>query len=200
MKLITFITAILISALAYAQLLSPAELDSARKYISIQAALKASDTLQVYKIDFKGQKLKTLPTEISRFTNVQYLDLSKNNLKKFPEEICRFKYLQVLNLSRNKIDSLPPCLCELEHLRVLNLNNTEIYSLPENIDGLKSLTHLDLWGSHVGEFPDNIHYLKEHLKVIDLRVIAISEKEQARLRAILPNTFIYFSKGCNCGY
>ncbi|CAG0986145.1 MAG: leucine-rich repeat domain-containing protein [Bacteroidetes bacterium] len=190
---------LLLSASIFGQLLLPNQLDTVKKYTSIQAALKA-DSLQIYKLDFKNKNLRELPGEITKFKNLQYLDISKNHFKKFPEVICQLENLQVLYVSRNKFDSLPDCICNLKNLWKLDLNNTNVYELPKNIDKLKNLYTLDLWGTHIADFPDNIQYLKETLKFIDLRVVAINEKEQVRLKSLLPYTTIYFSKSCNCGY
>lgn len=197
--LLVLIQFVVFIKIGFCQLLTASELDSVKKYSSLPAAKKA-DSLQVYKLDLRGSKLKELSEEIARYRNLQFLDVSKNNFKKFPEVICKLENLQILIISRNKFDTLPDCICNLKNLWKLDLNNTQVYELPKNIDNLKNLYFLDLWGTNIADFPDNIQYLKESLKLIDLRVIAINEREQARLKSMLPHTQIYFSKSCNCGY
>ena len=62
---------------------------------------------------------------------------------------------------------------------------------------LEKLVKLDLWSNNISEFPEEIKYMK-NLKILDLRVILISDKEQEKIRILLPNTFIYFSPNCKC--
>ncbi|MFN9800581.1 MAG: hypothetical protein ACK54P_11255, partial [Bacteroidota bacterium] len=58
------------------QLLTPAQLDTARIYRSVEAALQSA--LPVYRLDLSRQKLEAFPAEILRLTQLQELRLSRN--------------------------------------------------------------------------------------------------------------------------
>ena len=51
----------------------------------------------------------------------------------------------------------------------------------------------------LSEVSENIKFLTR-LKELDLRVILFSNSEKERIKSLLPNTTIYFSNSCNCGY
>lgn len=156
------------------------------------------DPLKVYKLDLHKSKLTSLPPGIFKFRNLIELDLSKNRFTSFPDSLYRFSNLQVLDLSRNNLTSVPPSISRLKSLRTLILNQNEIEELPEEMGELENLQTLDLWSNNIEEIPSSFTKLK-NLKALDMRVILLSDDKQEEIKALLPNTRIYFSPGCNCG-
>lgn len=183
---------------ANAQLLDSIAIDTVPMY-SLQKALK-QDPLKVYKLSIKKMKLTELPPEIYNFKNLQVLDVQKNKLKKFPKEIVQFKYLQELNISTNKIQIVTKELGELVHLKKFIASTNKIVSIPPEIKNLKKLIFLDLWGNDIGSLPYEISELKNTLQEIDMRVILMSNAEHKKIKGLLPNTKIRFSKSCDCGF
>ena len=167
--------------------------------LTLEQALKI-DPLTVYKLSMKKGKLIDIPESIIQFKNLQVLNVSKNKLNHFPSIVFNFKYLQKLDVSDNKIQIVPSEIGELIYLKEFIVNQTDISTLPPEISKLNELFYLDVWGSNVASFPDDIQQLKETLKEIDMRVIMMSDIEHKKIQELLPNTKIYFSKSCNCGF
>lgn len=181
--------------LSFGQLLDSAALFSAPVYDNLEEALKNPNA--VYRLSLRGKKLKTFPSEILKFKNLQELDLSKNRLDSLPNELCDLRNLQVLDVSSNKIVYLPDSIGKLKHLRKLAAGKNEIVAIPKQIGDAESLEILDLWSNQISIFPDELNKLKK-LRWMDLRVIQIEDDMQKHIQEILPNTKIHFSPSCHC--
>lgn len=191
-------TLLYFSTSSNAQLLDSIAFDTVPTYTLKQALKK--DPLKVYKLKLKGEKLKELPTEIYQFKNLNALDISKNKLQEFPKQIKEFQFLQDLDISSNKIEIITKELGLLVHLKTFKANQNNIVSIPAEIRYLKKLHYMDLWGNDIGSLPYEISELSETLKEIDMRVILMSKNEHDKIKSLLPNTKIRFSKACNCGF
>lgn len=183
---------------AKAQLLDSITLDTVPTYTLISASHQ--DPLKVYKLSLKKLKLTELPQEIYAFKNLQVLDISKNKFTIFPVEIVKFNYLQELNISSNKIEIITKELGDLIHLQQLIANQNKIVAIPSEIKNLKKLKFIDLWGNDIGSLPYEIGELENSLEEIDMRVILMSDEEHQKIKELLPNTKIRFSKSCSCGF
>ena len=172
-------------------------LDTCKKYKSIEQALKNPDL--VYVLDLSKKKLTKIPKEISFFKNLHVLKLSKNKLSTIDSSIVFPKHILEINLSKNQLEEIPEAILATKSLKRLIANQNSIKSIPENISKLKSLAYLDLWSNDLSEVSENIKFLTS-LKELDLRVILFSNSEKDRIKSLLPNTTIYFSNSCNCGY
>jgi Leucine-rich repeat (LRR) protein len=200
-KLLFSILLLLFASAAKAQSGSPALLDSLTldtmpAFTSLSDALKQPD--KVVKLVLRKQKLDSFPEAIYQFKNLQYLDLSRNNIREIPDSISRLKNLQVLHLSRNNIEYIPRTIGDLSELRILNINQNELYVIPPQIGRLKKLQVLDLWSNNITVFPDELKDISGNLKVLDLRTILINRETQERIKAMLPQTKVYFSPPCKC--
>lgn len=180
-----------------AQLPDSVYLAEAITYTSLSEALKTPE--KVYKLSLRKNKLEVFPEDILLLTNLRFLDLSRNKIIEIPPGINKLILLEELRLSRNKIEVIPKEVMQLLNLRGLYLNQNYIAALPVEIGNLIKLETLDLWSNDLVGFPDELEKLK-NLKKLDLRVILIDDKEQKRIKELLPNTKIHFSPGCNCGY
>ncbi len=181
-----------------AQLLDSIAIDTVPTY-NLQKALK-QDPLEVYKLSLKKMKLTELPPEVLEFKNLQVLNLKGNKFKTFPKEITTFTFLQELDISANKIEIITKELGELIHLKKFVANSNKIVSIPPEIKHLKKLKFLDLWGNDIGALPTEISELENTLEEIDMRVILMSPTEHKKIKVLLPNTKIRFSKACDCGF
>ena len=180
-----------------AQLLDSLALSKEPEYTDLNEALKNPD--KVYKLNLRKQKLTAIPKDVFKFTHLQELNLSRNKITNLPSALFKLTNLEVLDVSANKIDTLPSGIGKLVNIKKLILNQNVITQLPKTIGNLSKMYLLDLWGNYVKEFPDAILKLKNTLKVIDMRVISISEDQQEDMVKQLPNTKFFFSKSCNCG-
>lgn len=153
---------------------------------------------EIFKLNLRKKKLKSIPSEVFTFKNLRVLNLSRNDIKEIPKEIGKLKNLEVLDLSANKIELLPPEIFTLTELRKLILNKNNIEILPPAIAKLTKLETLDLWGTQIFEFPKEISKLNSTLKRLDLRVIYMTEAQQEKISKLLPDVEIFFSRSCNC--
>lgn len=176
-------------------LLDSLTLDTLTAITSVEEGLKNPE--KVIKLELRKNKLKTFPTAILQFTNLQYLDLSKNNIRELPAEIAKLKSLQYFSISRNNVQELTPEIGELTNLYYLNVNQNDLTALPAQIGKLEKLRNLDLWSNNIDKFPEELKDMKS-LKLLDLRVILIPDAEQERIQSLLPATKIYFSPYCKC--
>lgn len=153
---------------------------------------------QVQYLDLSKQKLKEFPSTIFKFKNLECLILKKNKIAEIPSAIEELEKLTLLDVSRNKLNKFPKELCNCQQLKTLILNQNEIDSLPSEISKMSNLTSLDLWGNQIDQLPKEINKLSNTLKVLDLRVIYMSDEKQEAIIKLLPETDIYFSNGCSC--
>jgi Leucine-rich repeat (LRR) protein len=200
-KICRLLFLLLISFSAQAQqqaaaLLDSLTLDTMAGFTDLNEALKQPD--KVLKLVLRKEKLDSFPEAIWQFKNLQYLDLSRNNIREIPDSISRLKNLQVLHLSRNQIEYMPRTIGDLSELRILEVNQNELYVLPPQIGKLQKLEVLDLWNNNISVFPDELKQISGNLKVLDLRTILINRETQDRVKAMLPNTKVYFSPPCKC--
>ena len=194
-KLLVFIGCCIFAFGAKAQLLDSTKLAEAKLFTNLQEALKTPD--EVYKLNLSKKKLRELPAEIGKFTNLQELNLSKNNLKVLPDEIGNLKNLQVLDVASNKLVTFPSTIGKLTNLKQLKAGKNNITSLPPEIGKLDSLRYMDLWDNDLAEFPKEIRNL-EYLKIIDMRAIMLNSEQQQAMQDLVPNTKINFDNSCHC--
>lgn len=181
---------------AGAQMLDSLALSQEPEYTSLTEALKNPE--KVYKLNLRKNKLKEIPPDIFKLTNLQELNLSKNKLTKIPKDISKLTKLEVLDVSSNEIDTLYPEIGLLVNIKKLILNQNIIAHLPGTIGNLMKMNFLDMWGNEIQVFPKEISKLSNILKVVDLRVINIHEEQQEEMIKLLPNTKFFFSLSCNC--
>lgn len=180
---------------AQTKLLDSLALENAYSFTSIEEAMQNPEL--VIRLELRKKKLKQIPPEVFKFTNLQYLDLSKNKIQELPDSIGLLTNLQHLILSKNELQELNPKIGNLKNLHTLEANNNELTALPLDIGKLEKLRYLDLWSNEIGRFPEEMKKLKS-LKTMDLRVIMIPDAEQHRIQSMLPHTKIYFSPDCKC--
>ena len=194
--LICFLFLGLTSNFIYAQPLDSASLAVKPILTSLDEALK--NPTQVYRLSLKKQKLKTVPLEIFKLTNLQELDLSKNKISEIPAGIENLTNLTILDISANNLSTLPPEIGQCIYLKRLILNRNNILELPSTMSNLSHLIYLDMWSNMIIEFPQSFDKLAETLKELDLRVINMNDERQEAIRTLLPKTIIHFSRSCNC--
>lgn len=181
---------------AEAQVLSQAELDTAKVYRSLERALEEPD--KVYRLDLSGKKLKVLPEELRTLRNLNALDLSNNKLKEMPNWLGEFVSMQEFRASRNKLKEFPEAICKWRRLKRLDLSRNALPGLPRCIGGLRELVSLDLWDNDLVDFPEEMERM-DALRFMDLRNIQFEQPEMDRIQELLPKTKIHFSAPCNCG-
>lgn len=108
------------------------------------------------KLSLRDCSLDSIPSEIFKLRNLEFLDLSLNIIKNVPDGISQLKNLKELSLSYNLIDKISPQISKLQQLETLWLLDNELNSIPDKICELKKLKELNLNGNQIHELPDCI--------------------------------------------
>ena len=157
-----------------------------------------SNKENVFRLKIKRKMPDNFDSLILTFPNLQELTMQNMRLKTIPQTVFLLTNLTILNVENNKIEELPAEIGNLYHLERLILNRNYIAFLPKEIALLKNLTYLDMWSNNIIELPEEISALTETLKIIDMRVILMSDERKILMQALLPKTEFLFSKSCNC--
>ncbi|MEM9954857.1 MAG: COR domain-containing protein, partial [Chloroflexota bacterium] len=91
-----------------------------------------------------GNRIRDLPKQIGKLTNLVRLSVNGNELTNIPSEISKLKQLQLLYLSNNKINYVPSEIGNLSQLRILYLDGNLLQRLPPQVGLLSKLTQLEL--------------------------------------------------------
>jgi hypothetical protein len=110
-------------------------------------------------LDLSLTHLRSLPTIIGLFRNLQELFLSGNALQTLPEEIGDLHMLEGLALHYNKLLELPPTIGKLTKLKKLSLQYNNLRTLPEEMRNFQELTWLGIEGNPFTEYPSVISQL-----------------------------------------
>jgi regulator of replication initiation timing len=185
-------------------------LENANAHTSIEAALRNPDA--VIKLDLSNNGMRSLPPEIGRFRNLQYLNLSRNQLLDLPPEIGRLTKLQVLNVTGNQLDQLPNEIGNLVNLKQLIVSQNFLKRIPPEVGKLTRLEFFDASENRLTQIPaalglasslrdialrtNFIAFLPaelgklKRLRTLDVDNNSFTEEELEYLRSILPDTEI----------
>lgn len=188
----------MMSMAAQAQLLDSVQLSNKPLYMSMDDADTA--VAEVYRLRIKRKLPADFAERVARYTHLQELHLVSMRLQEIPEVVYHITTLTHLDVSNNKIEHISPQIQYLVNLELLIINRNYLQGLPKEIQYLEHLTYLDMWSNMIMEFPQEISALESTLKVIDMRVINMSDARKAAMQALLPRTVFYFSPSCSCKY
>ena len=152
----------------------------------------ATDHLKyLTKLDFNDNILGTVTPRLSSVQTLVSLNLSGNNISTVPGNIGNLAHLRELYLNKNSISTLPLEFGKLSHLKILTFRQNKLTELPKSIAQLHNLETIDLAFNQLTTLPLEIANLKK-LKTLTLVGNEIPVKEQQRIKALLPNTEIFF--------
>jgi len=103
-----------------------------------------------------NNELKILPTSLFQLTNLKKLELQKNRLRAISPDIGELISLEHLCLQTNKLDFLPPSLCKLSNLRKLELAGNNLESLPAEMGQLYKLEKLQIQSNKLKYLPSSM--------------------------------------------
>ncbi|MBN2430604.1 MAG: hypothetical protein JXQ27_03980 [Acidobacteria bacterium] len=101
----------------------------------------------VKRVDLYDNNLQgSLPSELDKLTNLDFLNLSKNSLTgSIPVELCRLEHVYNLNLGQNQLSGvIPPEIFTMASLGYLNLEENDFSGEIPTIIGISSATAINL--------------------------------------------------------
>jgi small GTP-binding protein len=119
-------------------------------------------------LDLRNLKLRTLPSEIGKLSNIEELYINLNMLTSIPPEIGKLANLKKLYVNSNRLKSIPPEIGNLISLEEFFISNNELNFIPQEIGNLTELKTLDLHDNRITILPSEIKNLKK-LKRLDLQ-------------------------------
>ncbi len=119
--------------------------------------------------------------------NVVSLDFSKSGIKSLPDDISRFSNLKLVNISYNELDSFPPELLECEKLEVIIMIRCNLIEIPADIDQLKELKDVTLTHNKLESLPRSIGNLK-NLRLLYIADNWFSEPELDKIHSIVNDS------------
>jgi hypothetical protein len=118
-------------------------------------------------LDLRIFDLRTLPPEIGRLTNLEFIAACCAHLWYLPPEIANLTQLKHLNLAENLLFELPPEIGQLSSLESLQLPRNQLRHLPSEIGNLTGLRYLILAHNNLTSLPPEIRQLT-NLETLDL--------------------------------
>jgi hypothetical protein len=128
------------------------------RYSSIEEAMRSPE--KVLELDLSNQGLNSLPSGLSKFTNLTRLDVSNNNLEKLSGELSNLSNLEILDLGNNKLSSIPSEICGIKNLKELFLNGNQIHSVGNELGCLNNLQKLFLQNNGLNNLSGDIGRLQ----------------------------------------
>lgn len=117
---------------------------------------------QVQTLDLSCNQLKTLSLDIIKMKNLRNL-ICKDNLlgdSSLPKDLCNAVQLESIHLSGNVFTQFPFQLLEIKSLREIYLGSNKIQFLPRNYENLQRLEVLYLGGNRIKSIPEELSQLK----------------------------------------
>jgi|GEM_PF-1275321 len=122
----------------------------------IECVLKKKDTLKLSNLN-----LTSLPTLISKLSQLQRLGIDCNKLTSLPDSIGQLSELKWLGVHNNQLTSLPDSIDQLSQLQRLDIDCNKLTSLPDSIGQLSKLKSLNVHNNQLTSLPDSIGQLSE---------------------------------------
>tara|TARA_B100001758_G_C18214059_1_gene506672 strand:- start:394 stop:840 length:447 start_codon:yes stop_codon:yes gene_type:complete len=91
-------------------------------FYSLSEALKNPE--EVKKLDISMNKLKIIPGDIGKLTNLECLDLSFNTFSTLPKELVLLKKLKYLNIAGTRyMPKIPDVVFKIKSLEILDIQD-----------------------------------------------------------------------------
>lgn len=141
----------------------------------------------VKSLDLSEQKLRRLPADIVKLTNLEKIDIGSNpdlDLEQVFNVLKQFESLKILWLTDGKIKAIPGNISQLKKLEELWLDDNELTSFPEPIKQLINLKYLRLFSNKI----KNVNFKKKELPNLIYIDLCYNEFETFPVQlSILPN-------------
>ena len=145
-----------------------------------------------------GRVFKSL-AEVDDPQQVYILQLRNKRLKSLPPIVLQMVNLTELDLRGNRITLLPDSIACLEHLQRLEVSRNPLMRLPSSLARLKELKELVLWSTYVTDLPPEMESMDGTLERLDLRHCPLTIENQQAIETLLPSVKKLWDYACNCG-
>ena len=112
-----------------------------------------ADSLEI--LNLSDNRLRSLPADLGRLTNLKVIFLSNNNFEEVPEILADCPNLSMVGFKSNKIRVLGENVLPLS-VRWLILTDNQLAKLPKSIGRLQKLQKLMLAGNQLRSLPDEM--------------------------------------------
>eukprot|EP00731_Ephydatia_muelleri_P024962 Em0017g45a len=123
--------------------------------------LSKMDVPWIEELYLYGNRISTLPQEISHLKKLKTLAVNENNFASLPDELASLSSLQVLDLRHNKLKDLPPVVFQLPSLNTLFLRFNKVKTIGPELGNLKALTTLSLRENKIKDLPPQLGELTQ---------------------------------------
>jgi len=113
-----------------------------RKLKNIPGELFKLSNLEILYID--QNEIETIPPSISNLTKLRELYLFNNKIKILPDEMFKLPNLEIIDLSSNEIEAIPPSISSSTKLKELYIGNNKIKSISDELYKLPNLVELEI--------------------------------------------------------
>lgn len=133
--------------------------------------LDLAESLEI--LDLSGNRISTLPAEITRLKHLKILFLSDNAFTEFPAELAQCGRLDIIGFKANHMERIDERALP-QGIRWLILTNNRLTKLPSSIGTCVRLQKLMLAGNRLTELPESMI----HCKNLELLRIAANRFEK----------------------
>ena len=111
------------------------------------------------RVSINGNKLSSLPLDISGLTKIRAFSVSENAFTEYPTQISQLPWLNFLSIANNAISEIPASIGAFPFLTELHLAGNQISHIPPEIGLLKNLRELDISENQLEDLPQEMHSL-----------------------------------------
>lgn len=140
----------------------------------------------------RRSKLEVIPVEIGNLRNLEYADFVTNKLKEIPAEIGNLTSLAFLNISMNdSLEKIPAEIANCKKLKKFHAYESNISEFPIGLTGINSLKEIALKDNNISKIPAEIGNLVNlvHLDLSSNQIIEIPEKIGELLKLQILNLY-----------
>jgi Leucine-rich repeat (LRR) protein len=117
----------------------------------VNLSLVSWNTLEV--LQASGNRLRSLPADMSPLKSLEILDLSFNSFEKMPPGICFLGNLKTLLMRKNFIEAVPAEIGALRSLELLDFSENYLKHISPEVRFLTNLTTLHFEQNELGYLP-----------------------------------------------
>jgi len=166
-------------------------------FFDLKSAME--NPLAVKELKLKKMHLHAFPSDqLSQMVNLKSLTLKQCEIKSLPSDLSFLSELEYLNLSANQIAEIPSSISVLVNLKFLDLSSNEIKQLPSSIYSLMKMEVLVLYANSLEDLSPRLAEMKK-LNLLDVRGNQLKLISKKELKTWLgPDVKLKKSSGCNC--